>query len=385
MSRASNRNVTPVSGKGGTPAAPVVPNGGAAALSRAAPGSASAGAMLSVIVPVYNRASFLGDALASLFAQTHRDFELILVDDGSTDDSVAIARAFGDPRLRVVSHERNRGIPAARNTGLAAAQRDYIAWLDSDDIARADRLARQLAFLRANPDIALVGSCAGKIRKDGSKRRGTRVPPLAPCDIAAWLLFRSAFQQSSVMGRADILKAHPYRGEFDVCEDLDVFVRLARNHRLANLPALLVDRRLHPDQTVRRRQARIRERKALLYAAPLAELGMDCTPDNLTRHTMLGKTKLEGVALPADQLDWADGWLRTMQERNRATHRLDPQGLALAASWFWLLACRTAAPSVGHGKAARAFLTSPLSKGLFAPHARDWLAQALPLLAGLRR
>lgn len=339
----------------------------------------------SVIIPVYNRAPLIGDAIRSVLAQDFEDWELVVVDDGSSDESVAIVEAFADPRIRVVRHTRNLGIPDARNTGLDAARGELIAWLDSDDIARPGRLGAQVDFLRRRPDVAMVGSCAGKIGKDGRRKRGVRVPPLDPDDIAAWLLFRSAFQQSSVMGRAELLKAHPYRRSFDVCEDLDVFVRLSRCHRLANLPQVLVDRRVHPGQTVRLRQDRIRERKTRLYAGPLAELGMTFDAEDLRRHTLLGKTKLEGVALPKDFLGWADDWLRRLRARNAESRYVAPKGMALATGWFWVLACRVAIPQVGRAAAVRAYLGSPLAKGLVEAPGRQWLARSVPVLLGLRR
>lgn len=341
--------------------------------------------VVSVIMPVYNRAHLVGDAVRSILAQRFGNFELVAVDDGSTDRSVEVLEAFGDPRIRVVRHAHNLGIPDARNTGLEAARGDLIAWLDSDDVARPDRLGVQVDFLRRNPDVALVGSCAGKIDKAGKRKRGVRVPPLQSGDIAAWLLFRSAFQQSSVMGPADVLKAHPYGCGFDVCEDLDVFVRLSRRHRLANLPQVLIDRRVHPDQTVRLRQDRIRERKVALYAQPLADIGMRFDAEDLRRHALFGKTKLAGVALPPDFLEWADGWLRMLRERNAQSGYVPVDGMALATGWFWLLACRAAMPSVGRGAALRAWFGSPLSRRLVTGPAQDWLARSAPVLLGLRR
>ena len=340
---------------------------------------------VSVLIPVHNRAHLVGDAIRSILGQRFGDFELVVVDDGSTDDSVAVVEAFGDPRIRVVRHARNLGIPDARNTALDAARGRLIAWLDSDDIARPERLGAQVDFLARNPGIALVGSSAGKIDKNGRRKRGVRVPPLEAGDIAAWLLFRSAFQQSSVMGRAEVLKAFPYQRSFDVCEDLDVFVRLSRSHGLANLPQVLVDRRVHPGQTVCQRQDRIRECKGGLYAGPLSELGMRCDAEDLHRHTLLGKTKLKGVEAPPDFLPWADGWLQMLRARNVESRYVSPEGMTLATGWFWLLACRVAIPTVGRSAAVRAYLRSPLASGLAGPAGRSWLARSVPVLLGLGR
>ena len=103
--------------------------------------------LVSAIVTVYNRADMVAAAIASLDLAGPDRLEIIVVDDGSTDGSETVVASLDDNRIRLIRHDRNRGIPAARNSGLEAARGDYIAWLDSDDVARPHRLERQLAFL----------------------------------------------------------------------------------------------------------------------------------------------------------------------------------------------------------------------------------------------
>lgn len=111
---------------------------------------------VSVIIPTYNRADTLVRAVSSALAQTHTDIDVIVVDDGSQDDTAAILAPLADPRLRLVRHATNRGAGAARNTGLAASQSAFVAWLDSDDAWHPNKLATQLAALRAaSPDEAV--------------------------------------------------------------------------------------------------------------------------------------------------------------------------------------------------------------------------------------
>src|SRR5215831_6951377 len=98
---------------------------------------------VSVIIPVYNRAKYVGEAINSILTQSFTNFELLLIDDGSTDESVEIMRSYTDPRIRLVCNERNLGIPKTRNKAIQLARGDYIAILDSDDAALADRLAKQ--------------------------------------------------------------------------------------------------------------------------------------------------------------------------------------------------------------------------------------------------
>lgn len=331
--------------------------------------------LVSVLIPTFNRAQYVGDAVRSSLAQTLDDIEVLVVDDGSTDDTAALLATFSDPRLRVVRHDRNRGIPRTRNTALSAARGRFVAWLDSDDMARSNRLAEQVAFLERHPDIAMVGACAGKLRADGSRKAGVRVPPLSPEMIAAWLLFRSAFQQSSIMGRADILQARRYDPDYPVCEDIDMFLRLQRDHRLANLPRVLVDRRLHPDQSVRQHAHAIQDCTSALIAPALERLGMGATADDLVCHALLGKVRLEGVDVPPDFLDWARCWLGRLGDRNDRTGMLDSASLALASDYFWLLACRAMAPRIGR-RAALAAMMRRRPRGLASPLAARWLRTA---------
>ena len=117
-------------------------------------------AEVSVVIPAFNRAGTVGRAIASVLRQTWKDFELIVVDDGSSDDTAGVALGIGDPRIRVEGHEANRGAAAARNTGILAARGDYVAFLDSDDEWAAQKLERQLAELRRRPEEGEV-CCTG--------------------------------------------------------------------------------------------------------------------------------------------------------------------------------------------------------------------------------
>lgn len=324
---------------------------------------------VSVLMPVHNRAHYVGDAMASLLAQDFDDFEIVVVDDGSTDATLAVLEAIADPRLRIVRHPVNRGIPAARNTALEAARGDYIAWLDSDDTARPNRLSAQVAFLDANPEIALVGAGTGKLRPCGARRKGNRAPPADSADIAAWLLFRSAFQQSSVMGRAAILKRYPYRADFPVCEDLDVFIRIGREHRLANLPLTLIDRRIHPGQTVQRRRDAIFERKRVLAHEMLTGMGVAHGEDDLACHVLLGKATLDRDQVDAELLTRSARWLRHLRASNARSGALDPASLRFATSYVWLLLCRAALPKLGVRRVLPAVLGSSLSRGIFSRRA----------------
>jgi glycosyltransferase involved in cell wall biosynthesis len=112
---------------------------------------------VTVVMAVYNAAQFLREAIASVLSQTYTDFELIVVDDASTDDSSAILRSYNDPRIRIIRHQTNLGASLSRNDALAAARGELIAIMDADDVCAPTRIERQVEFLQAHPAVGLVG------------------------------------------------------------------------------------------------------------------------------------------------------------------------------------------------------------------------------------
>ncbi|MEO5612685.1 MAG: glycosyltransferase family 2 protein [Sphingomicrobium sp.] len=342
------------------------------------------GLLVSVIVPVFNREAMIGATVASLASQTLDNFEIIVVDDGSTDASAEVAERAGGKRVRVIGHGANRGIPAARNTGLEAARGKYIAWLDSDDLARPRRLKRQAEFLARHPEIALVGSASGRIGPDGQARRGT-MPFISHETLAPALLFRSPFQQSSIMGVARTLKDFEYRAEFPVCEDLDMFIRISRKHRLANVREALIDRRLHEGQIGAVESALVRDRMRALLRKSLEELGLEPSEADLDRHITLGT--LQQRPQSREFLGWAETWMKLLRARNEDAGVYNSRGLALVCARAWVRACYVSLHGNQRGAVARVMLTSSLMMGFASSDAIEWLAQLLtpPAVAGLSR
>lgn len=203
----------------------------------------------SVLMPVYNGEAYLAEAIESLLGQTERNIEVVAVDDGSTDSSREILRRFAtrDTRVRVFE-EDHRGLVATLNRGLEVACGKYICRLDQDDIAMPDRVEKQVRFLEEHPDHVLVGGQAIMIGKIGEKLRSWEQPLCYP-EVLASLEKGCRFQHSSVMfRRAEVLSEGGYDPLFTTAEDYDLWVRLAVNYRLANLPDLVCQYRVHGNQ-----------------------------------------------------------------------------------------------------------------------------------------
>jgi glycosyltransferase involved in cell wall biosynthesis len=202
--------------------------------------------LISVVMPVRNGTKWLHEAVESVLDQEFRDFELLIVDDGSDEDTVRrlaeIARADG--RIGVL-HQAPQGVAVALNLGIGAARAPYIARLDADDLARPDRLARQLAFMQAHGDVDLVGSAAQVIDGAGAVI-GRIAPPTESGRIARHLRRGNPIIHSSVMMRAGLLhQLGGYRATFGAAEDYDLWLRIAETGGIANLPEPLVAIRRH--------------------------------------------------------------------------------------------------------------------------------------------
>jgi glycosyltransferase involved in cell wall biosynthesis len=194
---------------------------------------------------VHDGAPWVGESVASVLAQTAGDLELIVVDDGSGDDTPTILAAVTDPRLRVVRQAR-LGLTRALNRALALATAPLVARLDADDLAVPERLARQRAFLDAHPEVGLLGTGCREVDAAGHEVRVV-VPPESDPAIRRALIRRNPFVHSSVVVRRALLEAAGgYDESLAVAQDYDLWMRLSRTTRLANLAAPLVVRRLVP-------------------------------------------------------------------------------------------------------------------------------------------
>jgi glycosyltransferase involved in cell wall biosynthesis len=197
---------------------------------------------VSVLLPVYNAGPALGRAIESILAQDDPDFELILIDDGSTDVSRELIRDYArrDERIRPVLHERNMGLAGTLNEGIELASNPLVARMDQDDESLPNRLRVQAAFMERRPGVAVAGSWVYHM---GAKRRFDRLVefPTEPDQIRAQLPRENCIYHPSVMFRRDeILALGGYRPEFKNAEDYDLWLRVSKVHDLAVIPEPLL-------------------------------------------------------------------------------------------------------------------------------------------------
>ncbi|HET7434582.1 MAG TPA: glycosyltransferase family A protein [Thermoanaerobaculia bacterium] len=240
---------------------------------------------VSVLVPVFNGERFLDEAVASVLRQDFADFELLVVDDGSTDRTPELLRAWceRDGRVVVVTAPRNLGISAASNLGLRQARGTYVARLDSDDVMMPGRLAAQAALLDARPDVVMVSSAYEVIDEAGRVLGAGRSEEAH--EVVQHLLgfYNSAGGNGRAMYRRDaLLRARGYREEYSISVDYDLAVRLLRLGRFATLPMLGIQQREHGAQSTNRFRDRKREVwSAIMRDALTQTLQREVTPQEI--------------------------------------------------------------------------------------------------------
>lgn len=284
-------------------------------------------------MPVYDRARYLRASMDSVIAQSFEDFEFLVIDDGSSDESIAIVESYRDPRIRLVAQAENRGIPRTRNHGLDLARGEFLAHADSDDILLPTRLARQVAYLDSHPEVAAVGCWMSRIDEQGRWRRGVLLRPTQPREIRGRILFATCFKNPTMVARTSILRDYRFREHLAICSDIDLWARISAKHALANLPLLLMAYRSggssHQESAP---QLQMRE---LIARDQLAELGASFEASDVRNHVRL--RNLSRAEPDSEFRYWAQDWLERLVALNREGGFYPEPEFSRAAAERWLL------------------------------------------------
>lgn len=287
---------------------------------------------ISVVMPVYNAAPYLVEAVSSVLHQDFSNFELLICDDGSSDDSIAIASQFAnDRRVRLIRNEKNLGLIATLHKAYSLCRADFIARMDADDICDLQRFGRQLKFLRCNPDTAVVG---GAIRFFGNCTPFVFSFPTSHAAIKAGMLFFSPLAHPAIMFRRELVQANlfQYSDEFRHAEDYHLWSHLLARVQAANLPDVVLNYRLHSAQVSSAQaeeqyQAASRVRRILLKNS-----GVEPTEAEIALHeTLVSGRPSSGQ----DYLEQVASWLVRLEDANAVSKYWDCSALHdLLASKF---------------------------------------------------
>ena len=201
---------------------------------------------VSVLMSVYNGEKYLFDAIDSILRQTYKDFEFLIINDGSSDSSCDIINAFNDSRIRIVNNPTNIGLTNSLNKGIDLARGEYIARIDADDVAVPERLEAQLAYLEIHHGTALVSSAVLIIDDRGNDIR-TYVPPQDPILMSWHLIFRNPIRHSSVMWRKKMVEKTigKFNPDFRLAQDYELWSRINQRFSIGTIEKVLIKFRMH--------------------------------------------------------------------------------------------------------------------------------------------
>jgi len=190
---------------------------------------------VTVLMSVYNGEKYLREAIDSILNQTFKNFEFLVINDGSTDSTAEILQSYQDPRIKIINNEKNMGLTGSLNKGLKLAKGEYIARMDADDISLPLRLEKEVEFLDKNPELGLVGILYEVIDEAGNSF-GIVKYPTTDKEIKRRLLEGNPFGHGSVMLRKEcIVNVGFYRPEFKYAQDFDLLLRISEKYEVLNI------------------------------------------------------------------------------------------------------------------------------------------------------
>ena len=291
----------------------------------------------SVVIPLYNKEHYIEKTIRSVLAQTCPDYEVIVVDDGSQDSSLALAKKFEGGNIRVIAQE-NQGVSVARNTGILNASGKYICFLDADDEWRPDYLATIQSLTDKYPESAIFVTAYAVNMGNGKVNHSTRLEPETGCLPSYWLTLAKGYDfvwtSATTMRRDTLIQAGLFKPGEKIGQDLDMWARVARiNPRVAYSSRICVNYNRAAEQNAR---TRVRVAWAGAFINDLEEemVNPDRTPEELAsiQHKYDKKmTVFIFTAILAGEKDRAKQALRDWKGERNTTNRLLRTGLRIAA------------------------------------------------------
>lgn len=290
---------------------------------------------------VYNGEKYIREALDSVLNQTFADFELLIVNDNSTDGSLNVIKTFDDPRIRVIQNDRSPGLIGTRNLGLSNSTGEFIALLDCDDIAYKERLAKQVAFLDDNPEFGMIGAGMEIIDETG-RPTGDVIKYTAPPEaIPSILLFNNYFAQSAVLIRKSALPKEHYR-LYPGTEDYDMWVRIARNARVWNLQEILLKYRVHASSITFANAGNIKKYVGQIMCDQLKLINLNPSTRELDIHKSIGDPTFTPTG---EFLAEAEHWMEKIYKANKLLKYYKSPFFERCLAEKWLAVCARAAGS----------------------------------------
>lgn len=309
---------------------------------------------------VFNTGKYVAEAIESILNQTFSNFEFIIIDDASTDDSRAIIDRYTDPRIIKVFNECNVGASNSSNIGLRLARAPYIARMDSDDVSLPMRFEKQHAYMESHPDVAVLGSW---IQLTGAEN-AIRMYSSDPAYNEAVQIFQPSVAHPAIIMRRSVMDQYriSYNPDFPSAIDYEIYSRFPSTAKFVNLQEVLCVYRVHATQMSTARFKEQQRHADLVRARHLDKLGIQFDEHNVDLHSEISKRRLAG---DITRLQEAHDWLMRISESNMTIRAFDVYALERVLSDYWYAVCHR----MSHlgWRVWEVFHESPLSKGMAMP------------------
>ncbi len=295
---------------------------------------------VSVVMPVFNGERYLRDAIDSILFQTFRDFELLLINDGSTDLSASIIAAYKDRRIRVFKNDETQGLATVRNRGIDEARGEYIAWLDCDDVSAPTRLERQVTLLDSNESVS---ACGTWVRTIGDAPGDEWRYPTDSNFLRCRMIFDDPLATSSVMLRKEVLSAGALRfdSNYPPAEDYELWERLSHNWDITNVPEVLTYYRVHKKQTSAGQIEKQRSSVWRIQQRQINALNILPTEEEKLLHLKIGvQWQFDGNK---EFVDASRQWLHKLAQQNHRVKAYPEPAFSEVLAERWLYVCSAAA------------------------------------------
>ena len=312
--------------------------------------------LVTVLMPVYNGEKYLKEAVESILNQTFRDFEFLIIDDGSTDKSAEIIKSFNDTRIRLESNGTNLGLIKTLNNGLEMAKGKYIARMDCDDISLPKRLSVQVNFMEKHSEI---GVCGSWVKIIGLKQEFINKYPQNHEEARAYLLFNTPLAHPSVIVRKEVMEKHnlEYDENYKHAEDYELWSRIIDYTKISNIPKVLLHYRMHHESVSKKNSSEQAEISNKIRSKLLKDLGISATTAELDIHRRFVRPDYFNSKEFINKLEI---WLNKILSANKKASIYEQDSLVKIISSRWLNACNSNA-NLGFW-VIKKFWQSPLKK-----------------------
>jgi glycosyltransferase involved in cell wall biosynthesis len=285
---------------------------------------------LSVILPAYNAERYIGQAIESVLGQDYRNFELIIADDGSKDQTLDRIRSFSDSRIKIIENETNIGLIATLNKCIAAAKGEFIARMDADDICMPGRFTKQIDYLKQHPEIGIVSSFMSVVGRESHvyAHRFT-----SPDLVKAGLLFTNPLVHPAVVFRKSAIEGKElYSTKFLHAEDYGLWISLIKDVSFYVIPEALLAHRTHPEQVSVQHYLKQKESVCVAHELLFNHLGISATPEEREIHFSL---YLEEYPKEKDFVNRVENWLQKLVKHNEQVQLINHAAFCSVVGEWW--------------------------------------------------